>query len=59
MTVIIWEWDKNRATHSVEINDPNKKTFAVINLMFFYPGSNMDDTLVLVGENNQKNHVMK
>jgi len=51
--IIIWEWDKGRAT---EITDTNKKGLDKVNLMFFYPP---DDCLVLLGKNSQNNHVMK
>jgi hypothetical protein len=53
MNVIIWEWDKPRATQAV---DTALRAFTEINIMFFYPG---DDSLVLIGENVHKNHLMK
>ena len=59
MMLIIWEWDKNRATQHAEYNESNKRIFGAINLMFFYPVIGGDDCLVLIGESPQKNHVMK
>lgn len=55
-TVIIWEWDKSRATQATEINQIQQKTIVDFNIMFFYPG---DDSLVLIGETIHKNHFMK
>lgn len=53
MNVIIWEWDKPRATKAV---DTALGSFKEINIMFFFPG---DDSLVLIGHNVHKNHLMK
>ena len=55
-TVIIWEWDKSRATQATEINQIQQKVSVDLNIMFFYPG---DDSLVLIGETAHKNHFMK